>query len=62
VSVEIRTGGLFRCCIATLEDAWNAGELPNSDGSLIVCKYCRNATMRFRDGAWEWDKSPKDAA
>ncbi len=56
MSVElkpIRSGGLMRCCIATLAE--HAGEaLSEAEGTVIPCNYC-SSSMRVRDGAWEWN-------
>lgn len=44
----ISTGGLMRCCGATLED--------EDDGKrdAMNCKYC-GSPMVFRNGAWRWN-------
>lgn len=52
---KLRSGGVMRCCIKTLEDALADGSLVDGkQGDLLPCKYCRSR-LRFTDGAWEWD-------
>lgn len=48
---RIRIGGLFRCCIATLQE--DAPE--DVEGAVHECRNCKAKTV-FRDGAWEWLK------
>lgn len=51
---RIRIGGLFRCCIATCEEAmFAATELPK-EGETLTCKHCKKTSMVYRDGAWQW--------
>lgn len=45
-----RMGGLMRCCIASLV----RHPTPGAEGDVIPCEYCPS-TIRFRDGAWEWN-------
>ena len=50
--VPIRTGGLFRCCIQSAE---KAGYPTNHEITIISCEHCGD-TIRWRDGAWEWNR------
>lgn len=45
----ISTGGLMRCCAATLDE--------EDDGvrDTMNCKYC-GASMSFRNDAWRWNR------
>jgi hypothetical protein len=52
--VQVRIGGLLRCCTATLGELWEAGELKTEEGTSVTCKYCKRPTMVYRDGAYEW--------
>lgn len=45
----VRPGGLFRCCMLTIEDR----EAPGKQGEIQPCDYC-DAEMIFTFGAWEW--------
>lgn len=56
---KVRSGGLMRCCEATLSTAMAIAEVAPQEGDVLACKYC-SSTMRFRDGAWEWNR-PADA-
>ena len=49
---QIRQGGLYRCCLITLEET----DLDNSpaDGDIIACSYC-GTIMGMSKGSWEWD-------
>ena len=53
----VRHGGLLRCCLLTLDDAMVAATEPPKEGDQLQCAYGKpHGFMRFRDGAWEWDK------
>ena len=49
---QIRQGGLFRCCLKTLEET----ELSANpvEGDRISCSYC-GTIMSMVNGSWEWD-------
>jgi len=47
----VRTAGLFRCCVE------EALQVVGSPGARLTCRHCAGE-MRFRDGAWEWDRYP----
>lgn len=51
---QIRQGGLFRCCLVTLEET----ELldPPEEGDKINCSYC-GTTMSLSKGSWGWDEA-----
>lgn len=60
-SDKIRIGGLMRCCIETVNILYaeNPG-MAATEGQTLQCKYAPedpDHRMRFRDGAWEWDRS-----
>lgn len=58
--LEARIGGLYRCCIMTLERADDAGKLEGlPEGSKIKCCSCGDM-LRLRDGAWEWTPADKE--
>jgi hypothetical protein len=50
---RIRIGGLLRCCLKTIEDST---VLQHIEGEKVECRWCSQGRMRFRDGAWEWDR------
>lgn len=52
--LNIRIGGLMRCCTGTLYDY--DGE--EKEGTILKCKYC-SESMRVRDGCWEWNHGEK---
>lgn len=49
---DVRTPGLFRCCVNTALEA----EPGEEEGQVLACKYCTWGRMIWRDGAWEWDQ------
>jgi hypothetical protein len=51
----VRTGGLLRCCLGTLEERMPTCAEEPKDGETLNCGYCVNV-MVFHDGAWEWNK------
>ena len=53
ITVPIKQGGLYRCCLETLnEDSLSRTELPK-EGETLKCKWSEQ-WMRYRDGYWEW--------
>lgn len=52
VSDPVRPGGLFRCCMITIEERETAGK----QGEVQPCDYC-DAEMIFNYGAWEWSQT-----
>jgi hypothetical protein len=49
----VRPGGLYHCCRAAVRD----GKLEEtSEDYISVCPHCRGR-LRYRDGAWEWEKA-----
>jgi hypothetical protein len=56
---KVRTGGLMRCCLDTLEQH----QKNNGDeriGYQLHCRYCRSVMIIAAHGEWEWDKSWDD--
>jgi hypothetical protein len=51
---HVRTGGLYRCCMATLFET-DTTELEKTEGAIVKCAYCKATWMQWHDGAWEWD-------
>ena len=49
---QIRQGGLYRCCLKTLEETELSD--PPGEGDKIPCSYC-GTTMSMSKGSWEWD-------
>lgn len=54
---SVRIGGLFRCCIQSVQERFDEGvtSIDPPDGEAWKCRYCSEWVM-FRDGAWEWAK------
>jgi hypothetical protein len=57
----VRIGGLMRCCITTIDILYqeNPG-MAATEGQALQCQYAQDNPdhrMRFRDGAWEWDRA-----
>jgi hypothetical protein len=51
----VRTGGLMRCCLETLDGYYPDGPAAKaSDGDVLSCKHCRSS-MIFSDGSWKWN-------
>lgn len=48
-TVDVRTGGLYRCCVST---AVQHG--PGVEGERMTCVSCRKPTLVYHSGAWEW--------
>ena len=44
------TGGLMRCCLATLDEATTLTETP---GEVLHCLYCPSS-MRLSPDGWRW--------
>jgi hypothetical protein len=57
---EVMTGGLMRCCLATLDATMQAAEKPPREGDMIRCRYCSNSGggMIFQRGQWQLQKLP----
>lgn len=59
--LKVRIGGLMRCCIETLKELDERGELPTEPGSTVHCLYEKPEkpdSMRLaNDGVWEWSGS-----
>lgn len=51
---QIRQGGLFRCCLVTLEETELSD--PPEEGDKISCSYC-GTIMRLKTGSWAWDEA-----
>jgi len=54
----VRVGGLYRCCLATIEALPDGG--PWREGSTLSCKHCHNP-MRYTRGLFEdlaWERAP----
>lgn len=51
----VRTGGLLRCCLATVAESTE----PTDIGTVMSCKYERDANNQnlivANDGVWEWN-------
>ena len=50
---QIRQGGLFRCCLASLEETELSD--PPKEEDKISCSYC-GTTMSLKKGSWGWDE------
>lgn len=57
---QVFHGGLMRCCLATLDEAMVAAEVPPKDGDKLQCKYHDGYGMIFSGGAWRWNKPESD--
>ncbi len=57
--MRINPGGLFRCCIRSLEIQETNGTLPIIEGATIKCKYCQE-NMILDKNTWKWLKSFKE--
>jgi hypothetical protein len=57
---KIRIGGLMRCCIATIDILYDENPgMAVTEGQTLQCRYAPenpDHRIRFRDGAWEWDR------
>lgn len=52
---EIFIGGLFRCCLATLETYQKFG-YAEAENATLTCAYCHKETMVVKDGVWQWNR------
>ena len=50
---QIRQGGLYRCCLITLEET--DLDTPPIEGDTIACSYC-GTIMSMSKCSWEWDE------
>ena len=58
----VRTGGLMRCCLASLDEEMEKATEAPKEGDIASCKYCSGKNqMVFRKGSWEWVGSSSDA-
>lgn len=58
----IRTGGLMRCCCATIDDYYDKPVIPKpAQDDILRCEYCASS-MIFRYGCWEWNREGVEAA
>lgn len=48
---NVDVGGLFRCCLLTMEETDTSGNKPND---IVVCKYCKALMVLGNDGVWRW--------
>jgi hypothetical protein len=57
---RVHTGGLYRCCLATLDDAMNTTYkmVAPKEGDIVTCPHCKDR-MIFTNGAWGWFPSPE---
>lgn len=53
--VKIRPGGLFRCCIETIDKDAKERYVAPHEGETLTCIHCHKRTIVFHDGAWEWN-------
>lgn len=54
---KLRHGGLFRCCIASLDEHMAQANAEPKEGDTLRCRYCKDEYgMIFHDGAWQWAK------
>lgn len=57
-----RQGGMMRCCIKTLTGLHErivddkTTSVTVAEGATLQCEWCASR-IKFRDGAWEWDKT-----
>lgn len=54
---HVRTGGLMRCCTATLESLRE--DTITREGAVVRCTVC-GTPMIFRADAWEWYQEGED--
>lgn len=58
-NTKINTGGLMRCCTATISEyATEHQEEMISDRTVIDCKYEKegNKNIIIKDNVWQWNK------
>ena len=56
---HVRIGGLFRCCLATLEAEAKENKLPTQIGATLACRWCKQDSPTLRlaaDNIWEWNQ------
>jgi len=53
---QIYPGGMFRCCIKTLEER---DDSKDNNGKVVVCPHC-NAELILKDGHWQWKDTSKN--
>lgn len=58
-AMRINPGGLFRCCIRSMEIHEINNALPITEGSTLKCKYCQES-MILEKNTWKWLKSSKE--
>ena len=54
IPYDVRDGGLFRCCLASLQEAMARAEQLPRNGDVLTCDIC-SEQMVYRLGAWEWE-------
>lgn len=54
IPYDVREGGLFRCCLASLHEAMARAEQLPRNGDVLTCDIC-SEQMVYRLGAWEWE-------
>jgi len=56
----IKTGGMLRCCITTVQELDPEQEFEN--GLELDCKYEKagNKSIILIDGAWQWNSDNED--
>lgn len=52
--LPIATGGLMRCCIATLDAM---AEQPCHEGQEVCCQWCKDGRMVLHNNHWKWNRS-----
>jgi hypothetical protein len=51
---NVHIGGLFRCCLASIDEAMLEATIPPKEGDTHTCKYCKKETMVFENNCWRW--------
>jgi hypothetical protein len=54
----VRSGGLMRCCLATIEERMPTCADEPKEGEKLQCRHHDGDGMIYRDGAWEWNRTP----
>ena len=51
----INTGGMLRCCVATIDELNKDTDYP--DGFVLDCHYEEygNKSILLKDGVWQWN-------
>lgn len=52
IGSHIRSGGLMRCCLATIDQY----EGPVEIGTVLPCEHCKDSMVIALDGVWEWNR------